>query len=78
MPLSGRFDHRDAPSEAWREGLVVEMLPPKRGEREKSWRICAVVVVSSKDLSPKRGERESNITCIDTACTLFVILRTHR
>ena len=58
---------RKSPSETWRKRkvmahlrsccCVVEKLPPKRGEREKSWRICAVVVVSSKG-SLRSVERE--------------------
>jgi hypothetical protein len=68
---------QNAPSEAWREGLVIERLPPKRGERERSWRICAVVVVSSERLPPKRGERERSWHCVHWHCEHYVVaLRT--
>ena len=71
MSESWLLCRREAPSEARREGLVVEKLPPnrgekcwfaeelspKRGERGRSWRIGAVVVVSLKNRSSATPQR---------------------
>ena len=49
--------HRNAPSEAWREDLVVDRVLPKRGERYFLAHLRSCCCALSK-LPPKRGEGE--------------------
>ena len=55
--------------------FVVSRLPPKRGERYSSWRICAVVVVPSVS-SLRSVEREESrgvfdaIVVVPSVCSL--------